>query len=403
MRILIVTQYFWPENFRINDLSLALTERGHTVEVLTGKPNYGKNKFYDNYSFFNKPSEVWNNIKIHRSPLIVRGNAGGIRLMLNYLSFALFASFRALSVKGQFDKIFVYEPSPITVGLPALVLKLIKRAPVYFWVQDLWPHSVTAAGGFNNRVIINILNNVTRWIYKKSDKILIQSEAFREIILSQGVADSKIIYYPNSVEAIFNIRSIQPEFANKLPDGFKIMFAGNIGEAQDFETLLKAACIVKESNETIKWVVLGNGRKREFVENKIKELSLKDHFFLLGDYPIDYMPSFFACADCLLVSLKKNHIFSLTVPSKLQSYLACGKPIIASLDGEGVKILRNAKAGLVSESENPVLLAQRVLEMNNLSHSELKEMGRNARAFFDANFERELLVTRLEDIFAENE
>ena len=177
------------------------------------------------------------------------------------------------------------------------------------------------------------------------------------------------------------------------------MFAGNIGESQDFETLLEAARIIALKNSEIKWVILGDGRKRSYVESQIKKLGLTNQFFLLGSYPVETMPDFFACADSLLVSLKRDYIFSLTIPSKIQSYLACGKPILASLDGEGGRVIEEARAGLVVEAENPVKLAEKVLEFYNLSKIQRNQLGSNARIYFEQNFERELLVTRLEEIF----
>jgi len=399
MRILIVSQYFWPENFRINDLALALNERGHHVEILTGKPNYPKGKFHDGYSFFGKRSEIWNNIKVHRAPLFSRGRSGGLRLMLNYLSFSLFSSIRALSIGGKFDKILVYEPSPITVGIPAAVMKWRKNAKIFFWVQDLWPHSVTAAGGINNRRIISILDWITRWVYKASDKILIQSEGFRNVLHEQGVDDHKIIYYPNSVEDLFKVVEPSQERLSKLPSGFKIMFAGNIGESQDFETIVESAKIVSLIKPEIKWIILGDGRKKDYIESKINEFGLENQIYLLGSYPVGEMPEFFACADCMLVSLKKDYIFSLTIPSKLQSYLACGKPILGSLDGEGARIILESKSGLTVASENPKELAATALAFSQLTSSELNQMKIQARSYFEKNFERELLVTKLETIF----
>ena len=212
----------------------------------------------------------------------------------------------------------------------------------------------------------------------------------------------KILFYPNSVEGLFTVSKPKPEVLDRLPEGFKIMFAGNIGEAQDFNTIVEAARIVALQNPGIKWVILGDGRKRAYVEEKIKELGLEEQVYLMGSYPVETMPDFYACADCLLVSLKRDYIFSLTIPSKIQSYLACGKPILASLDGEGGRVIENAKAGLVVVAENPIRLAEKVLEFNDLSVLQRNQMGTNARIYFEENFERELLVHRLEEIFRNN-
>lgn len=398
MHILIITQYFWPESFRINDLCLALTERGHDVSVLTGKPNYPKGIFPKEYGFFSKRTEVWNNIKIYRSPLIPRGKGKGLQLFINYFSFALFASVRTLFIHQKFDRIFVYEPSPITVGLPGIVAKYKFKAPMYFWVQDLWPESISAAGGINNKFILGALNWLTKLIYKNSNKVLVQSKAFIPYILNQNIELSKLVYYPNSTENYYKVTEPSLEMINRLPKGRILMFAGNIGESQSFDTLLNAAAILKSDYKDLHWVILGEGRMKDYVKSKIIELKLESNFHLLGAYPSTEIPSFFSCADALIVSLKKDLIFSYTIPSKIQSYLACGKPIITSLDGEGSRVIEEANAGFTSPSEDPLALANTIKKFISLNANDQNLLGRNARSYFDKEFERELLVDKLESI-----
>lgn len=398
MRILIISQYFWPENFKINDLCLGLNERGHEITVLTGKPNYPNGKFFNGYSFFGNRFEFWNGIQIIRAPLIPRNEGRGIQLVLNYFSFAIFASIRMLFLNRRFDRIFIFQPSPITVGIPGLVAKFKSKSPIFFWVQDLWPDSISAAGGINNKFVLKIINWWTKLIYRNSDKVLVQSKAFIPYILNQDVSSSKIIYYPNSTESFYKVTNPSLEILNKLPKGKILMFAGNIGESQSFDTLLNTALILKKEFPDLHWLVLGEGRKMEYVESKINELNLAGTFHLLGPYPSIDMPSFFSCADALIVSLKKNGIFSRTIPSKIQSYLACGKPIITSLDGEGSRIVEEAKAGFVCPSEDSRALANAVIEFFALSINEQKVLGYNARKYFESEFERELLLDRLEMI-----
>ena len=398
MRILIVTQYFWPENFKINDIALALKERGHEVLILTGKPNYPNGKFTKGYTFFNKRIEFWNGIKIYRSPIIPRGKGKGIQLFVNYISFAIFASIKLLFIKNKFDKIFVYEPSPITVGIPGIVAKYKFKAPLYFWVQDLWPESISAAGGINNKSVIAVLDWLTRFIYKHSKKVLVQSKAFIPYILNQNTEKDKLVYYPNSTENYYVELSTDQELLKTLPKGIKLMFAGNIGEAQSFDTLLKAASILKKELIDVKWIILGDGRMKGYVNQKIKELNLEDNFYMLGAFPSTEMPKYFSCVDALLVSLKKDPIFALTIPSKIQSYLACGKPIITSLDGEGSKIIEEANAGFTSPSEDCEGLVANIKKFLTLSNEEQKTLGQNGRAYFNIEFEREILVDRLEKI-----
>ena len=203
MKILIISQYFYPENFKINDIVLGLKSRGHNVSVLTGKPNYPNGRFFDNYSFAKKNFELWNDIKIYRSPVIPRGNGSGLNLLINYISFALFASLRLISIREKFDKIFVYQPSPITVGLPAICAKIYFKAPIFFWVQDLWPESISAAGGVKNKLVISSADYLTRLIYKKCKKILVQSKGFIPFLINQNVLRKKISYLPNTTESFY--------------------------------------------------------------------------------------------------------------------------------------------------------------------------------------------------------
>jgi len=400
MRILIISQYFWPESFRINDIAQGLLERGHDVIVLTGKPNYPNGKFYEGYSFFGKPNEEWNGLKIFRVPLIARGRGGGIRLFMNYISFAVLASFRVLWMKKDFDSVLVYGISPVTVGIPAVIFKKLFKKPFFFWVQDLWPASLTAAAGIKNRLVIGVFERITRMIYNSSSTLLVQSKAFIPYILNQNIEESKIIYYPNSTENYYKELKPDEDLLKSLPHGKKIMFAGNIGESQSFETLLNAALLLKNEKIKVQWIILGEGRMKEVVNQRVKELNLKDVFHLLGAFPSTLMPKYFSCADALLVSLKKDKIFSYTIPSKIQSYLACGKPILTSLDGEGSRIIQEANAGFTSLAEDPIALASIIKKFLSLNENEQKALGKNARKYFQVEFEREMLVDRLEFILS---
>lgn len=402
MRVLLVTQYFWPENFRINDLVLGLVSLGYKVDILTGKPNYPKGKFYDNYSFFGQDKELWNNCTIYRSPIIPRGSGGGIRLMLNYFSHSFFSSIKALTLKKKYDLIFVYEPSPVTIGIPAIILKYRMKIPVYFWVQDLWPHSVKAAGGISNRMILNGLEKLTKWIYSHCDKILIQSKAFKEIITHQVDDSSKIVYYPNTVESFFKPSPRKIEYAKYFPEGFNIVFAGNIGESQDFKTIIEAAKITSKTAQKINWIIIGDGRKANDIKNQIAKLGLENKVILLGAFPVETMPDFYAWADCLLVSLQDKDIFSLTIPSKIQSYLACGKAILASINGEGKSVVEESNSGIAVPAEKPEQLAEAAKNISNLEQLELVKMGMNAKVYFDSNFERTHLLDKLDCILRNN-
>lgn len=394
MKILIVSQYFWPESFRINDLAVGLVERGHQVTVLTGSPNYPHGKFFDGYGYFNR-QEDYHGVKVLRVPLIPRGKGGGLRLALNYLSFAITASIAGpLICKDKYDLVFVFQMSPVTQGVPALLLKKMYGYPVFFWVQDLWPESLSATGMIKSKVILGFIEKLVKFIYTRCDRILIQSRSFIDSIVKLGGEPERIYYFPNSAENIFSTSSDISIKIPTLPEGFRVMFAGNIGAAQDFKTIISAAENLK-INKNIHWIIVGDGRMRQWAESEVVNRGL-NNFHFLGRYPLEAMPSFFAQADALLVTLKKEPIFALTIPSKIQSYLAYGKPVIAALDGEGAKIIDDAGAGLTCHAEDPNGFSKAVLNMYETSKSEREKMGMRGRAYYEANFDREMLLDKLE-------
>jgi colanic acid biosynthesis glycosyl transferase WcaI len=402
MRILLVTQYFWPERFRINDLAEGLVGLGHELVVLTGKPNYPEGRFAAGYGFLRRSRERWGAIEVVRAPLVARGRGLGLRLALNYLSFAVFASLVGpLACRGRFDAIFVYEPSPVTVGVPALVMKAVKRAPVLFWVQDLWPESLAATGAIRSPRLLRLAAWGVKRIYAGCARILVQSEAFVAPICALGVPPERIVYYPNSAEGFYRpLARTAVRLPVALPEGFRVMFAGNVGAAQGFETILDAAERLREHGR-IHWLVLGEGRRLEWVRDEVARRGLGATVHLLGQHPAEAMPQWFAHADAMLVSLRADPIFALTIPAKVQSYMACGRPIVASLDGEGARVLADAGAGVAAPADDADALARRVLELYRMPASEREAMGARGRAYFERHFERGALVKRLAALLEE--
>jgi glycosyltransferase involved in cell wall biosynthesis len=402
MRILIVTQYFWPENFRINDLAEGLAHLGHEIVVLTGKPNYPGGRFADGYGFLRRARERWGAIDVVRAPLLPRGRGGPLRLTLNYFSFALFASLVGpLRCRGKFDAILVYEPSPVTVGLPALAMKAVTGAPVLFWVQDLWPASLAATGGVRSPVLLKMVERLVRYIYAGCERILVQSEAFIAPVRALGVPAERIVYYPNSAEDFYRpLPRTHARLPVELPPGFRVMFAGNVGAAQGFETVLAAAERLRAQRD-IRWLIVGDGRQLAWVRAEIARRGLGDAVHLLGQHPPESMPAWFAHADVMLVSLRADPIFALTIPAKVQSYMACARPIVASLDGEGARVVRESGAGLAAPADDPEALARAVLELYRMPASERESMGARGRAYFERHFERGALLKQLATVMEE--
>ncbi|MCS4301631.1 glycosyltransferase family 4 protein [Chryseobacterium sp. BIGb0232] len=400
MKILIVTQYFYPENFKSNDMAFELQKRGHEVTVLTGIPNYPEGEIYDGYGFSENREQIINGVKVIRALLLPRGKGGGIRIFLNYFSWAFFASLKArkLSSREKYDAIIVHEPSPITQFYPALAIKKIHKTPIYFWVMDLWPESLEIAGGVKNKLVLNFFTKMVQKFYNESEKILITSKGFKKSILEKGNYEDKIEYFPNWAEDTIssgNLVYAIPE----LPDGFKVMFAGNIGEAQDMESIMQAALQLKK-NTDIKIILVGDGRKMSFVHDFIKEHSLQETVYTMGRFPVEAMASFFNAADILLVSLKDDPIFNLTVPAKVQAYMSSGKPIMAMLNGEGAENIKEADCGFTVPAGDGDQLAQRIAEAAQKNKEELNIMGLNGKSFYEKNYKMEECISNLEKIIS---
>ncbi len=394
MRVLIVSQYFWPEDFRINEICTTLLEKGVEIEVLTGKPNYPQGNFFSGYQAWGCQQETYQGFNINRIPLFARGR-GGWRLALNYLSFVtsglLFTPW--MLRKKKFDVIFVYAPSPILQALPAIFLGWKNICPVVLWVQDLWPESLSATGYVKSPAILKLVERMVRFIYRHTDLILVPSQAFEEPIRKLA-SDTPIVFYPNSVGETFAITATNenPAFKGEF-EGFSILFAGNIGSAQAVSVIVDAASLLREYSD-IHFVVLGDGSSREWMSKEVLSRGLSN-LHLLGRFPVEMMPGFMQKASVLLVTLADQPIFAATVPNKVQAYLASGRPIIACLNGEGARLVVDAKAGLATPAEDPRGLANAILHLYGQSHDELNEMGKNGRKYFQEHFDHDNLVNQL--------
>jgi colanic acid biosynthesis glycosyl transferase WcaI len=401
--VLIVTQYFWPESFRITDLAGALHERGHDVVVLTGWPNYPGGRVYDGYGVRGPWSQTVGGVPVIRVPLVSRGSAQGWRLALNFASFAASATVLGLPRVGSgFDAVFVFEVSPITVALPAIAFRRVSGAPVVLWAQDLWPDNVWATGAVRCRPLLRAISSLTRWIYRRCDRILAESPAFVPRLDAQGVDLDRVAYVPNWAESLY--RPVEPESdateRQEMPKGFTVVFAGNIGVSQDFATILSAAERLRGRAE-VHWVVLGEGRMRPWVDQEVARRGLGDVVHLLGHRPVETMPHYFALADALLVSLRSDPLYALMVPSKLQSYMACARPIVAALDGEAARIVQECEGGVVVGAERPDALADAVVALSETPPAERRAMGERNRRYFEEHFEREQVVDEVERILRE--
>lgn len=397
MNILVVTQYFWPESFRINDLVRAWVDAGHTVTVLTGLPNYPAGRLFDGFEWTGPYSQEWEGARVRRLPIVTRGANRGLRLVVNYASFV--ASGVMLGpwlVRDRYDVTFVYAPSPITSCIPAIWLRWLRGIPVAFWVQDLWPDNLTAIGAVRSPAVLGAVTRLSRWIYRRCDLVLAQSQAFMQPIRRVCPDVGALRVLPNWADAFYEPLDIEPDAIERTecPTGFVVMFAGNLGSAQALGTAIEAAALLRE--EPVQWVFIGDGNQRAVLEAQVQARGLGSCVRFLGWRPGESMPRYLSLASVLLVSLRRDVSFASTVPAKVQSSLAVGRPILGALEGEGARIVRESGAGIVVDQEDAEALARGVRTLAAMDPAERDEMGRRGRAYALTHFDRDTLVSQLD-------
>lgn len=396
MKILIITQYFWPENFKGNDVAFDLAEKGHNVTVLTAKPNYPKGSFYKGYSFFGKSLEIIRGVVIIRVPVFPRRSGNTFHLALNYFSFVFFSYWAFLfRIKNKYDVILVQQLSPVFSALPGVWIRKKYGIKMVLWVLDLWPDSLQAAGNIKSKFIISRIDKIVKKIYNNADHILISSHSFEIPIKSKLNKIIPVTYFPNWAEDIFVAGNINNKINIEFPSGFNVIFAGNIGEANDFEAIVKAAKLTQD--QKINWIIIGDGRKLPWLRKEIESQNLKN-IFIRGRFPVEKMPESFAAADALLVSLKNEEIFGLTVPAKIQAYMASGKTILGMLNGEGAEIIKLADCGFAVNAGDYSGLAHLAIKASLLSQKEKEKLEKNGRDFYSRNFDKTKLMKQIESI-----
>lgn len=393
-RILVVSQYFYPEQFRINDMCEEWISRGYEVSVVTGIPNYPQGHFFEGYSWFHKRKEKHNGVNIIRLPIIPRGT-GGISLSLNYLSYVVTGAVWAMFTRVKADKVFIFEVSPMTQALVGVWYAKRKRIPCYLYVQDLWPENVQTVTGLNNKQIINAIGKMVDYIYKNCTKILTTSPSFVKKIVARGcVEEKKVLYWPQYAEEFYRPIKNSVESSGKI-----IIFTGNIGYAQGLDILPKAAQILKDQGCICKIQIIGDGRYRNEFEQIIKNLGVQEMFEFFGKKAPEEIPKYMANADFAFLSFASNELFANTIPAKMQSYMACGMPIIGAVSGESERIIKEAACGWVAPMGKPEKLAEVIKEAINSSANERCAMSENSLHYCKKYFNKKNLMDNLEMIW----
>lgn len=396
MRILIVSHYFPPEPMRVGDLALGLKERGNEVTVLTGFPSYPSGRLYPGYRMRLVQREDYHGVSVIRVPSFPDYSPAKVNRILNYLSFALMGSVLGPLLIRKVDRILVYQNSPFTMAIPAVVIRSLRGGELFLWVQDLWPETLAELNIIRNPRLLSVVDSLVRFTYRRCARIFVQSRAFIEPVAARGVPLERIEYLPNWAEDAYTPVSADAGFleAEGLWDGFKVMFAGNIGIAQNLHVLLDAAEGLRE-NAQIRFVIVGDGSDFAAVKGSAERRGLTNVIFK-GRQPVEKMPQYFAAADVLFVHLMRNPVFAKTIPSKLQSYMASGRPILAALEGSGAEVVLEAQAGVVCDPDDPNALREAVLKLWQMPKGDRERMGANARAYYERYFARALVLGRLQ-------
>tara|TARA_B100001059_G_scaffold235687_1_gene282267 strand:- start:1167 stop:2390 length:1224 start_codon:yes stop_codon:yes gene_type:complete len=400
-KILVYTNHYFPENFKINDIVNHFDDQEYSVKVITGIPNYPSGKIFENYGYFKKNNETKGNVKIRRLPLITRGKGSAFRLFINYISYffsVLIYTIYLILFNKKYDIIFVHHTSPIFIAISPCLYKIFnKQVKMILWDLDIWPESLEATGAIKNKKVLKSIKKLVEILYNKFDIILVGSNSFVQIV-KKRVKNIPVVHFPNWAEDIFEGGLIN-ELTTKTEiqtENLKIMFAGNIGEAQDVYSILKL--IDKCKDKHIDWVFVGDGRMKNWLERELNLITILGDINFLGSHPIQKMPFFFKQADVMLLSLKNDDIFSKTVPAKLQAYLGSAKPVFGMISGESKKIIIDSDAGWCSDSGDIESAYNNICEVLKCNDKELSEKGIRGLNFYNKKFNKNLRLVQLDNI-----
>ena len=391
MKILVVCQYYYPEPFRIHEVCEELVKRGNEVTVLTGLPNYPMGIIPDEYKDGKKRLEDMNGVKVIRVNEIPR-TKGKVGLAKNYVSFVWSGSLKALSMKKDFDVIMVYQLSPILMAIPAYVAKWFSRTKkIAVYCLDLWPESLVSLNISRESSFFKAIKFVSKRIYNGASIVGYTSAKFEDYFRDElKLKQKNYMYIPQFADELFS--GIERE----NHEGFNLVFAGNIGEMQSVDTIIKAASMIEDSD--VRWHIVGDGFAYEDCKKLADELGVNDRVTFYGRLPVEEMPRFYKMADVMLVTLSKDKTISYTLPGKVQSYMAAGKPILASADGEIPNLISKAECGMCAEAESAEELAMLVKQMKEAN---LELMGQKSRAYYDEHFSKEKHIDNIEKMLKE--
>lgn len=398
MKILVVCQHYWPENFRINDIVDGFIERGHQVDVLCGQPNYPGGEFFDGYDSHTIKEEKHGAVTVYRTFEIKRGSNSNLRIFLNYSTFPLASMLRARKLQNNaYDRIFIYEISPVMMAAAGLRLRKKKKIETVMYILDIWPQNLYSVLPIKNRMLRSLMYRISMKIYRQPDRLITVSEKMRQYFIEKlGCSEDHITFIPQSPEKLYEERVEDPELRQRFPGGFNIVFTGNISPAQNFALITEAARRLKQEGfRDIRFIIVGDGMSAKDLKQSVAEKEIEDLFFFEGFHPIEEMPAYAGIADALIATLKSEGVEDFSIPAKVMSYMAEGRPLLIAMEGEINDIIKKAECGLCSDPEDVNGLCENIKTLYRMPKEEREQMGEKGYRYQQAHFERNKSIDQI--------
>lgn len=401
MKILVVCQHYWPENFRINDIVEGFIERGHEVDVLCGQPNYPSGQFFEGYDSHSIKEEQHGEVKVYRTFEVKRGNNSNIRIFLNYITFPIASLFRIGKLKHkEYDRVFIYQLSPVMMGIAGQKLARKKKIPCTMYVLDIWPQNLYSVISFKNKLIRKMLYKEAMWNYRQPDRLITVSDKMKQYFLEKlNRTEEQVCFIPQCPEKLYEQRIEDEELKKQFGNSFNIIYTGNISPAQDVDTIIGAAkkCADAEMKD-VKFLIVGDGMSRKYFEDQIRENQLEEYFCMEGLHPMEDIPKYTGIADALLGTLKSEGLQDFSIPAKVMSYLAAGRPLLLAMEGEPATIVKDAECGFTSLPGDAEGLFENICKLYKMDESERNKLGENAFRYQQEHFERNKNIDRMLEV-----
>ncbi|MCQ2530185.1 MAG: glycosyltransferase family 4 protein [Lachnospiraceae bacterium] len=401
MKILVVCQHYWPENFRINDLVDGFIERGHEVDVLCGQPNYPAGQFFEGYDSHSVKEEQHGNVKVYRTFEIKRGSNSNIRIFLNYITFPIASLFQIGKLKKKdYDRIFIYQLSPVMMGVAGQKLAKKKHIPCIMYVLDIWPQNLYSVINFKNKLIRKMLYKEAMWNYRQPDRLITVSDKMKQYFMEKlNRTEEQVTFIPQCPEKLYEQRMEDEELKGRFGSSFNIVYTGNISPAQDIDTIVAAAkkCADAGLNQ-VKFLIVGDGMSRTYFEEQVAKNGLENYFSFEGFHPMEDIPKYTGIADALLGTLKSEGLEDFSIPAKVMSYLAAGRPLLLAMEGEPKSIVKEADCGFASKPGDAEGLFENICKLYHMTKMDRDVLGEHAFLYQQEHFERDKNIEKMLEV-----